>query len=208
VYVATTNAGKLHEMRALFDPTEFELATFPEYAGPVEGEVSYTENAALKAHTLHTQLRCAGRGDAVLADDSGLEVFALDRRPGVVTADYGGHDASWPQRRAQLLRELAATGSADRRARFVCALHYIGDDDRELATFATVEGELAEAERGVLGFSFDPIFVYRPVGKTFAELTDSEKNVVSHRAIAAAGLIAVVRAARRQLRVASSHAPS
>lgn len=199
VYVATSNAGKLREMRALVDPAEFDLATYDGYVSPIEGEASYTENAALKAHALHAQLRAAGRTAAVLADDSGLEVYALDRRPGVVTADYGGKRATWPQRRAQLLRELAATGVSDRRARFVCALHYIGADEREFATFATVDGEIADAERGSLGFSFDPVFVYRPAGKTFAELNDDQKNAISHRSIAAGALVAALRASQRGL---------
>lgn len=125
----------------------------------------------------------------MLADDSGLEVRALDGRPGVMTAYYGGDGFSWPKRRAALLDELRGTGATDRRCRFVCALHFIGADEREIATFATVEGEVATEDRGGAGFSFDPIFVYPPAGKTFAELTEVEKNRVSHRAVALAALI-------------------
>jgi XTP/dITP diphosphohydrolase len=190
VYVATRNAGKLREMETLFASAPFELATFADYADPVEGDVSYADNAALKAHALHAQLRQAGIAGNVLADDSGLEVYALDRRPGVLTAFYGGAELPWSERRRKLIAELAESGAADRRARFVCALHFVSAEEREFATLGTVDGEIAPEERGELGFSFDPVFFYPPAGRTFAEMTAREKNVVSHRAIAAAGLVA------------------
>jgi XTP/dITP diphosphohydrolase len=192
VYVATTNGGKLREMRELFAGTPFEVEPYAGYEDPIEGDTSYADNAALKARALHAQLRRAGRPGNVLADDSGLEVYALDRRPGVLTAFYGGANLSWAERRRALLAELAAVPSPDRRARFVCALHFIDEEGREFAALGTVDGEIAREERGELGFSFDPIFRYPPAGKTFAELTRAEKNAVSHRAIAAAALLAAV----------------
>jgi XTP/dITP diphosphohydrolase len=196
VYVATKNHGKLQEMEQLFAGSSFELATYEGYEDPAEGDVSYADNAALKAHALHAQLRRAGVRGNVLADDSGLEVYALDRRPGVLTAYYGGADLPWSERRRKLLAELARSGSDDRRARFVCALHFVDEQGREFATMATVDGEVASEERGELGFSFDPIFLYQPLGKTFGELRAQEKNRVSHRAIAAAALVtSVTRAA-------------
>jgi XTP/dITP diphosphohydrolase len=166
-----------------------ELLTYDAYADPVEGVSSYFDNARLKARALWEQLRAAGMTANVLADDSGLEVRALDGKPGVATADYGGPGLSWAQRRAALLDELRQHGAVDRRCRFVCALHYVAVDEREIGTFATVEGEVATEDRGGAGFSFDPIFVYPPAGKTFAELSDAEKNAVSHRATALAGLL-------------------
>ena len=182
-------------MEALFAGSGFTLATYDGYAEPVEGETSYCENAALKARTLHEQLRAAELPADVLADDSGLEVRALDDRPGVLTAYYGGLGLSWPERRRRLLAELEEYDPPDRRARFVCAVHYIGDGGREFATLATVEGEIALADRGAAGFSFDPIFLYPPAGLTFAEMDEAAKNRVSHRAIAVAGLLATLRAA-------------
>src|ERR1700684_3558271 len=110
VYVATKNAGKLREMESLFAGTAFELATFDGYEDPLEGDVSYADNAALKARALHAQLRRGGVAGAVLADDSGLEVYALDRRPGVLTAYYGGAELPWSARRRKLIAELAASG--------------------------------------------------------------------------------------------------
>ncbi|GAC1405144.1 MAG: XTP/dITP diphosphatase [Candidatus Velthaea sp.] len=190
VYVATTNAGKLREMKQIFRGSGLQLATYARYDDPLEGDTSYTDNAALKARALHAQLARAGTPACVLADDSGLEVSALDGRPGVLTAYYGGAGATWPERRKKLLAEVAATGGADRRARFVCALHFIDADGREFASMGKVDGRIPERERGSDGFSFDPVFVYPPAAKTFAELSDEEKNRVSHRALAAADLLA------------------
>jgi XTP/dITP diphosphohydrolase len=194
VYVATSNEGKLREMEALFVAAPFVLATFPGYVSPAEGDASYTDNAALKAHALHAQLRAAGLPANVLADDSGLEVEALGGRPGVLTAEYGGNDVSWSERRRRLLAEVAAVPAGEaRRARFVCALHLIDDGGRELSAQGAVEGEIASEERGERGFSFDPVFFYPPLGRTFAELTPQEKNGVSHRAVAAASLRSMMR---------------
>lgn len=145
---------------------------------------------------MHAQLRAAGIAGNVLADDSGLEVRALGGRPGVATAYYGGADLTWAERRAALLAELRDLGTADRRCRFVCALHFVGADERELGTFATVAGVVAEEDRGAAGFSFDPIFLYPPAGKTFAEISESEKNGISHRAIATAAIVAGIRFAK------------
>ncbi len=194
VYVATKNAGKLRELEALFAGTPLAPATFDAYADPVEGDTSYADNAALKARALRAQLLQAGIVGAVMADDSGLEVLALGGRPGVLTAYYGGPDRTWSERRRTLLAELAALGGgADRRARFVCALHFIDAAGRELATTGAVDGEISLEERGELGFSFDPVFFYPPAARTFAELSATEKNRISHRAIAATELVAMVR---------------
>jgi XTP/dITP diphosphohydrolase len=192
VYVATKNAGKLRELEQLFAGAPFALATYDGYRDPVEGDVSYAENAALKARALRDQLREAGIVASVLADDSGLEVAALGGRPGVMTAYYGGDGLTWAQRRQALLAELDALRVRDRSARFVCALHFIDENGREITTLGTVDGAIAAAERGELGFSFDPIFLYLPAARTFSELTAEEKNKVSHRANAARALVAAM----------------
>ncbi len=179
-------------MEELFAGAPFALATYPHYVSPIEGDTSYADNAALKARALHAQLRAAGIAANVLADDSGLEVAALDGRPGVTTADYGGPGTPWPQRRALLLAELAALPGVDRRARFVCALHCIDEAGAEIDAFGAVDGEIANEESGEMGFSFDPVFFYPPLGRTFAQLTDAEKNGISHRAIAVVQLLASI----------------
>jgi non-canonical purine NTP pyrophosphatase (RdgB/HAM1 family) len=189
VYLATKNAGKRAEFQALLAGTGIELREFPGYRDVIEGEAAYAENAALKARALREQLLSAGIEAAVLADDSGLEIDALDGRPGVITAYYGGADLTWAERREYVLSELARFDGDDRRARFVCYLHFIDDEGAELAVNASVEGTIATRDRGEHGFSFDPIFVYPAAQKTFSELTTTEKNAVSHRRRAVAELL-------------------
>ena len=158
------------------------LRNYDAYRDPVEGEQSYTDNAALKANALRAQLLAAGIVADVLADDSGLEVAALDGRPGVVTADYGGAGLTWARRRRVVLDELAASGTTDRSARFVCHLHFIAADGEVVTAFGEVWGRIASEDHGASGFSFDPIFAYGTDGRAFAELSAMEKNEVSHRA--------------------------
>jgi XTP/dITP diphosphohydrolase len=189
VYLASKNAGKRAEFQALLAGTGIELLEFPGYRDVDEGESDYAENAALKARALREQLLSAGIEAAVLADDSGLEVTALDGRPGVITAYYGGSDLTWPERREYVLSELSRSDSSDRGARFVCYLHFIDEDGVETAVNASVDGTIATRDRGEHGFSFDPIFVYPAAQKTFSELTANEKNAVSHRRRAVAALL-------------------
>jgi XTP/dITP diphosphohydrolase len=187
-YAATKNAGKLRELQALFVPFGWEILAYEGYVDPAEGEHSYAGNAALKARALAAQLRAAGVRAPALGDDSGLEVNALGGRPGVLSARYGGAQATWPTRRAALCAEIAASDSADRGARFVCALHVVDADGAEYAVLETLEGEIAPVDRGGAGFSYDPIFLYPPLNRTFGELNEGEKNEISHRARAVRAL--------------------
>lgn len=196
IYLATKNAGKRDEFAALFAGSDVELLTDDDYRDPVEGETSYLANAALKAFALRDQLRERGIAANVLADDSGMEVRALGGAPGVISAYYGGAALSWAQRRRTVLDALAGVSGAERAARFVCALHFIATDDRELVTFATVEGVVATDDRGAGGFGYDPIFVYPPLARTFAEMRAAEKNQHSARAVALAALTGGLRAVR------------
>jgi len=188
VVAATKNEGKLRELQAIFAPLGWHIEADPGYADPAEGEESYETNAALKARALRSQLAARGESAPVLGDDSGLEVAALGGRPGVLSARYGGAGATWPERRAELLREVSESGDAGRSARFVCALHFISEDGRELAVTRDRTGRIATSERGEGGFSYDAIFEYPPRDATFAELSEEEKNAVSHRARAAHAL--------------------
>ncbi len=189
VYLASKNAGKRAEFQALLAGTGIELLEFPGYRDVVEGETDYAENAALKARALREQLLSAGIEAAVLADDSGLEIDALDGRPGVITAYYGGANLTWPQRRKFVLDELGLQLHPDRSARFVCYLHYIDDEGVETAVDASVDGTIATRDRGEHGFGFDPIFVYPAAQKSFSELSSKEKNAVSHRRRAVSALL-------------------
>jgi non-canonical purine NTP pyrophosphatase (RdgB/HAM1 family) len=198
VYLASKNAGKRDEFQALLAGTGMELREFAGYRDVIEGEIDYAENAALKARALREQLLDAGIEAAVLADDSGLEITALDGRPGVITAYYGGSDLTWQQRRSFVLEELLRTNNPDRSARFVCYLHYIDEDGIETAVDAALEGTIAMLDRGEFGFSFDPIFVYPAAQKTFSELTATEKNAVSHRRRAVSTLLHELRKKKKR----------
>jgi XTP/dITP diphosphohydrolase len=193
VYVATTNQGKLRELRELTADSGLELLLDEAYVAVPEDHPSYVENAATKARALHDSLSARGIRAAVLADDSGLEIAALQGRPGIHSARYGG-ERSWEARRRLLLEEIG--DGVDRAARFICALHFIEDRGKERVVTAFVEGEITKEERGERGFSYDPIFLYPPLGRTFAELTPHEKNTISHRGRAVSKLLTALDAAK------------
>jgi len=189
-FVATHNAGKLAELRAIFAGSPLELQSFADYADVEETGESYVANALLKAHSLARQLSDAGIAACVLADDSGLEVDALQGRPGIYSARYAGVQASWAQRRALLLREVGATPASERSARFVAALALVRPSGEPITAVGTVDGSITTEERGDGGFGYDPVFYYPPCGCTFAELSAHEKNAISHRRAAADNLCA------------------
>lgn len=188
-FVATKNAGKLAELRAIFAGSPLELHAFEGYADVEETGDSYVVNALLKARALADQLHDAGIVASVLADDSGLEVDALQGGPGLYSARYAGVHVSWTQRRVLLLRELAAAPANGRSARFVAALALVRPDGESITAVGTVNGNITTEERGDGGFGYDPVFYYPPRGCTFAELTADEKNAVSHRRAAATALL-------------------
>jgi XTP/dITP diphosphohydrolase len=178
--VATTNPDKVKEIRTLVGDTH-ELLTLVDIkpiTPPEETGKTFAENARLKA-LYYSQ----ATGMLTLAEDSGLEVEALDGAPGVESARYGGVDSSYPQKFARLYAELAAAGTSDRTARFVCAAA-IADGERIVAeSRGTVEGEIAPEPKGDGGFGYDPIFYYPPFRCTLAE-AGARKHQVSHRAAA------------------------
>ncbi len=191
IVVATRNAGKLREFRALFEPAGWRLLMGLDEAGIraefEETGTSFRENAAQKA------LACSRATDLpVLADDSGLEVFALGGRPGIYSARYAGPGATDADRNRKLLAELDGAG-ADRAARFVCALALARTGELLAEAEGECRGTIGWLPRGVNGFGYDPIFQLPELGRTYAELTDEEKNRLSHRARAAAALVARLR---------------
>ena len=192
-FVATQNAGKLRELRAIFSGSALALAKPRKYAAVVEDADSYAGNALLKAQALVATLAERGLEGAVLADDSGLEVDALEGRPGVYSARYGGADIGWPERRAALLAELRGVPPYRRSARFVCALALIEPGREPRVASGHVNGYLLEVESGAGGFGYDPLFFHPPSGRSFAALTEKEKNAVSHRRRAADALLSALR---------------
>lgn len=179
--IATTNPGKIREIRRVLSgltiklTTLAELAPFPE---PEETGRTFAENARLKAHYYAER-----SGLATVAEDSGLVIDALGGRPGVESARYPG--ATYADKFANLYRELEGH-PGPWTARFVCSLAYVGAPGAAgspllFACEATVEGEIAPEPRGAFGFGYDPIFFYPPYGKTLGEVGGEAKLAVAHR---------------------------
>lgn len=175
--VASTNPGKLREIRGILAGAPVEIVTleeFPSVEEPPETGATFAENARLKA--LHYNAAC---GLPTVAEDSGLEIEALGGIPGVQSARWEGSNYSVKFRRIyQLLRERGAQTSG---ARFVCALALAVNEQIEYEVEGTVEGEIAPEPRGSNGFGYDPIFFYPPLGQTLGELDDERKSTLSHR---------------------------
>ena len=179
--VATRNTHKTREIQQILGP-DFrvsDLGAHPEVTEIVESGISFEENAKLKALTASKQLPAL-----VIADDSGLEVDALDGAPGIYSARYSGTNATDTDKIDKLLRELVRVRATEdgRRARFRCVVA-VARNGNLLGTFeGIVEGRIADNVRGVLGFGYDPIFVPDGFEQTFGELPVEVKNAISHRA--------------------------
>ncbi len=175
--LATTNPGKIDEIRALLDGFTAQIKSLSDF-GPIplvrEDGRNFEENAYKKAsHTARIL------GFPALADDSGLQVEALEGRPGVHSARYAGPDASDRDRCEALLSEMK--GVAHRAAAFECVLSLAIPTGAALTYVGRCEGVLTETPQGRNGFGYDPIFYFPPLKKTFAQLSREEKNRVSHR---------------------------
>lgn len=179
--VATGNRHKLRELRELLPGIDLEPLPEGVRLPPEEGD-SFAAIAQIKAHAAH-----AATGEAVLADDSGIEAVALGGRPGIHSARYGGAGATDGENLEKLLREVAAAGG-ERGAAYVCALALVEADGGEHLFEARCEGYLIEEPRGEGGFGYDPAFVPHALEpddeRTMSELSDREKNEISHRALA------------------------
>jgi XTP/dITP diphosphohydrolase len=199
--IATRNGGKLREFRSLLDGAGMQIVGLADIELDVEcaeSGHSFAENARIKAlaYSKHTPL-------PVLADDSGLEVFALGGRPGIYSARYGGPVASDADRNEKLLEEMRMAGG-DRRARFVCALALARQGVALLESEGECRGLVAHRPSGSNGFGYDPIFLFPELGRTYAELNEEEKNRYSHRARAVQVLIEVLDAGLASLRLGGS----
>ena len=177
--VATTNTGKLREIRSLLGGSAVELITLRDLdpiEEPEETGATFEENARLKA------LYYADRsGLTTVAEDSGLVVDGLDGEPGVRSARFLRSDASYPERFAEIFRRLAGPPAKNRAARFVCALAVVEGGAIVFEARGTVEGEIAQHARGTHGFGYDPIFYYPPYGATLADVAEDAKLAVAHR---------------------------
>lgn len=179
---ATANKHKLREMRELLPQLELKALPDGVELPPEEGD-SFAGIALDKARVAH-----AASGEAAIGDDSGIEALGLGGRPGIHSARYGGPGASDEENLAKLLREVAAAGD-ERRAAYHCALALIEADGSERVFEARCEGHLIERPRGDGGFGYDPAFVPDDTGaedeRTMSELSQAEKNEISHRGRAA-----------------------
>lgn len=179
IIFATGNAGKMKEIRMIMADTGMEILSMKE-AGIrmdiVENGSTYEENALIKARAV-----AALTDGIVLADDSGLEIDYLDGEPGVYSARYLGEETPYSVKNANLIDRLKGVPDERRTARFVCAIAAVLPDGRELTSRAAIEGRIGYGEKGTNGFGYDPIFYVPEMNKTTAELTEEEKNKVSHR---------------------------
>jgi XTP/dITP diphosphohydrolase len=179
--LGTRNPGKVREIETILGDVPGQIRSlreFPAVDTPAETGDTYAENAIIKA-----QFYARATGICALADDSGLEVEALRGAPGVYSARYAGAGASDADRRALLLSELTQVPAEQRQARFVCVVAIALPDGTVLNTSeGTCNGAIIFEPRGSGGFGYDPLFVPDGFEQTFAELSDSIKNQLSHRA--------------------------
>ena len=193
VVLASRNAKKLAELQAVLDVLGFRLRLLSEFCDDAADETapSFIENALLKA-------RHAARASGLpaIADDSGLEVDALNGAPGVHSARYAGTHGDDEGNNSKLLKALIGRPESARGARFVCALAYLRhkDDPVPVTAQGLWRGRILNAPRGRLGFGYDPLFYVPDHDKTSAELEPGLKNRISHRARAAAQLMSALRA--------------
>ena len=190
--VATTNPGKLSELRGLLRPLPIEiqsLAKLSSYIEVAETGSTFRENAVLKASAYAKQSLMA-----TLADDSGLEVAALGGEPGVMSARYGVPDMKFADKIQLLLNTMNSNADRDRRARFVCSVA-VADRKGHIVHMSEgiCDGKIATEARGDLGFGYDPIFVPDGFEQTFGELSNHVKQTISHRARAFARIIPFLR---------------
>ena len=171
IYAATHNAHKLREIEALLP----EFTVVPEDPDVEETASDFAGNALIKVRAV----AAAHKGCWVMADDSGLEVVALGGEPGVRSARYAGEPSNTSANNALLLKNLE--GETDRRANFTCCVALIDPNGDEHILFGRCHGRIAQVESGVGGFVYDPLFLPDGHARSFAELSDSEKNAISHR---------------------------
>ncbi len=179
IIFATGNEGKMREVRMILQDLGVEILSLKEAgiaADVEENGTTFEENAVIKATEIMKMC-----GEIVLADDSGLEVDALNKEPGIYSARYMGHDTSYHIKNKSLIDRLEGKSGEERNARFVCVIVAALPDGRVFTTRGTMEGQIGYEERGENGFGYDPIFYLPEYGCYSAELPLEEKNKLSHR---------------------------
>lgn len=193
VIAATNNQHKVREIKQILKDINVEIISLDDEGICVnidEIGSTFQENALIKARAIYKMT-----GQAVIADDSGLEVEALGGKPGIFSARYSGcygADAD-EKNRIKLLEDLTDISYEDRNARFCCAIAFIFPDGTEIVEKGYIYGKIAFEERGQNGFGYDSLFIVDDVEKTMAELDENEKNSISHRANALQNLLQELR---------------
>lgn len=185
IIFATGNQGKMREIRKILENMKIEgedteILSMKEAGINIditEDGSTFTENAVIKARAVAE----TAKGAIVLADDSGLEIDYLNGEPGIYSARYLGENTSYHIKNAKLMERLEGVEDEKRTARFVCAIAAAMPDGSILTEMGTIEGRIGYEERGEGGFGYDPIFYVPEYGKSTAELSEEEKNAVSHR---------------------------
>lgn len=179
IIFATGNAGKMKEIKEILSDLNAEVLSMKEAGITVDIEengTTFEENATIKAKAVAQE-----SSDIVLADDSGLEIDYLNKEPGIYSARYLGEDTSYQIKNQVILDRLAGVPKEKRTARFVCAIAAALPDGQVLVTRETVEGYIGEQPAGENGFGYDPIFYVDEYGCSTAELSEEQKNEISHR---------------------------
>ena len=186
---ATHNKGKVSELKDLFEPLGFDVVSAIELdlPEPEETEATFAGNAILKARAA-----AEATGAPALSDDSGLSVTALGGAPGIYSARWAGQPRDFSRAMEKVQRELDDIGTADRSAKFVCALAVVWPDGHAEVFEGEVHGELTWPPRGDKGFGYDPVFVADGESITFGEMEPQRKHAMSHRAHAVAKLKAAL----------------
>lgn len=179
IIFATGNREKMREIREIYADVPAEIVSMKEVGINVEIEEdgqTFEENALIKATAIAKEC-----GEIVMADDSGLEIDALNKEPGIYSARYMGEDTSYHVKNCNLIERLEGVEDEKRTARFVCAIAVVSPDGRKKVVRATIEGRIGYEEAGENGFGYDPIFFVPEYGCTTAELSEEQKNAISHR---------------------------
>ena len=176
---ATGNQGKMKEIREILADTEYEVVSMKEAgvdAEIIEDGTTFEENAVIKAKAIMELT-----GELTLADDSGLEIDALNKEPGVYSARYMGEDTPYPVKNQKILDRMEGVPEKERTARFVCVIAAAFPDGQIRTRRGTMEGIIGYEIKGENGFGYDPIFFLPELGRYSAELCSEEKNRLSHR---------------------------
>lgn len=186
IVFATGNQDKMREIREILSDLDMEIVSMEEagvYMDVNESGTSFSENAQIKATVIAQELQDRNQqaGTIVMADDSGLEVDYLHKEPGIYSARYLGKDTSYTDKNNTIIERLHGVPDEKRTARFICAIAAVMPDGTILSTNERMEGQIGYEISGQNGFGYDPIFFLPEFGKTAAELSEEEKNRISHR---------------------------